>query len=49
MIVFPTSLEMYFVVKSVIIMMFLFIWVVTERIQRCEEDCLSSFVILFSS
>ena len=31
------------------IMRFLFIGVVSEWIQKCEEDCLSSFVILFSS
>ena len=31
------------------IMRFLFIGIVSEWIQKCEEDCLSSFVILFSS
>ena len=49
LIVFPISLVMYFLRNSVIMMGFFFICVVTEWIQRCEEDCLSSFVILFSS
>ena len=49
LIVLPISVVMYFLRNSVIIMRFLFIFVVTEWIQRCEEDCLSNFAIIFSS
>ena len=47
--VFPISFVIYILRNSVIIMKFLFIWDVTERIQRCEKDCLSSSVVLLSS
>ena len=49
LIAFATSVVMYLLRNSVITMRFLFIWVVTEWIQLCQKDCLSSFVILFSS
>ena len=39
----------YLLRDGVIVMRFLFIWVVTKRIQRCERDCLSGFVVFLSS
>ena len=47
--VFPASFVMYFLRNRKIIMRFLLLRVVFERIQRCQKDCLSSFVDLFSS
>ena len=48
LITFPMTVIVCFLMSCEIIMRFFFFWIFSERVERCEEDGLSSFLALFS-
>ena len=46
---FPLAVVVYFSRLREVIAKFFFVWIVTESVERCEEDGLSSLFTLSSS
>ena len=49
LITIPIAVTVHFLGNCKVITGCFFIWIFPERVERCEEDGLSSFVPLFSS